>query len=35
MARLEYNIRIGVTSGAMLLRMLANPVETMLARRAE
>jgi phosphoribosylamine---glycine ligase len=27
---LEYNIRIGVTSGAMLLRMLANPVETLL-----
>ena len=27
---LEYNIRIGVTSGAMLLRMLANPLETVL-----
>jgi phosphoribosylamine-glycine ligase len=27
---LEYNIRIGVTSGPMLLRMLANPVETLL-----
>ena len=27
---LEYNIRIGVTSGAMLLRMLANPTETIL-----
>jgi phosphoribosylamine--glycine ligase len=27
---LEYNIRIGVTSGAMLLRMLVNPMETML-----
>jgi phosphoribosylamine-glycine ligase len=27
---LEYNIRIGVTSGAMLLRMLANPAETLL-----
>ena len=27
---LEYNIRIGVTSGAMLLRMLANPTETLL-----
>ena len=27
---LEYNIRIGVTSGAMLLRMLANPAETVL-----
>jgi len=26
----EYNIRIGVTSGAMLLRMLANPAETLL-----
>jgi phosphoribosylamine-glycine ligase len=24
---IEYNIRIGVTSGAMILRMLANPVE--------
>jgi len=28
---IEYNIRIGVTSGAMLLRLLANPVETLLA----
>jgi phosphoribosylamine-glycine ligase len=28
---IEYNIRIGVTSGAMILRMLANPVETLLA----
>jgi phosphoribosylamine-glycine ligase len=27
---IEYNIRIGVTSGAMLLRMLANPVDTLL-----
>lgn len=27
---IEYNIRIGVTSGAMLLRMLANPAETLL-----
>jgi phosphoribosylamine-glycine ligase len=26
----EYNIRIGVTSGAMLLRMLANPLDTLL-----
>ena len=26
----EYNIRIGVTSGAMLLRMLAYPVETLI-----
>ncbi len=26
---IEYNIRIGVTSGAMLLRMLVNPVETL------
>lgn len=26
----EYNIRIGVTSGAMLLRMLANPLEVLL-----
>jgi phosphoribosylamine-glycine ligase len=26
----EYNIRIGVTSGAMLLRMLANPVEILI-----
>ena len=25
---IEYNIRIGVTSGPMILRMLANPVET-------
>jgi phosphoribosylamine-glycine ligase len=28
---LEYNIRIGVTSGAMILRMLENPIETLLA----
>jgi len=28
---IEYNVRIGVTSGAMLLRVLANPVETLLA----
>lgn len=28
---IEYNIRTGVTSGAMLLRLLANPVETLLA----
>ena len=27
---IEYNIRIGVTSGAMLLRLLANPVEVVL-----
>jgi phosphoribosylamine-glycine ligase len=27
----EYNIRIGVTSGAMILRLLANPLETLLA----
>ncbi|HYG21726.1 MAG TPA: phosphoribosylglycinamide synthetase C domain-containing protein [Verrucomicrobiae bacterium] len=27
---IEYNIRIGVTSGPMILRMLANPVETVL-----
>jgi phosphoribosylamine-glycine ligase len=27
---IEYNTRIGVTSGAMLLRMLANPVDTLL-----
>ena len=27
---IEYNIRIGVTSGAMILRMLLNPVETLL-----
>ena len=26
---IEYNIRIGVTSGPMILRMLKNPVETM------
>jgi phosphoribosylamine---glycine ligase len=26
----EYNIRIGVTSGAMILRLLANPVDTLL-----
>lgn len=28
---IEYNIRIGVTSGAMMLRLLANPVETLWA----
>jgi phosphoribosylamine-glycine ligase len=28
---IEYNVRIGVTSGAMLLRLLANPLETLLA----
>jgi len=27
---IEYNIRIGVTSGPMILRMLENPVETLL-----
>jgi phosphoribosylamine-glycine ligase len=27
---IEYNIRIGVTSGPMILRMLSNPVETLL-----
>src|SRR6202012_5438168 len=27
---IEYNIRIGVTSGPMILRMLKNPVETIL-----
>lgn len=27
---IEYNIRIGVTSGPMILRMLQNPVETLL-----
>jgi phosphoribosylamine---glycine ligase len=27
---IEYNIRIGVTSGAMLLRLLGNPAETLL-----
>jgi phosphoribosylamine-glycine ligase len=27
---IEYNIRIGVTSGPMILRMLKNPVETVL-----
>jgi phosphoribosylamine---glycine ligase len=27
---IEYNIRIGVTSGAMLLRMLSNPLEVLL-----
>jgi phosphoribosylamine-glycine ligase len=26
---IEYNVRIGVTSGAMILRMLENPVETL------
>ena len=28
---IEFNIRIGVTSGAMILRLLANPLETLLA----
>src|SRR5664280_1724953 len=28
---IEYNVRIGVTSGPMILRMLANPIETVLA----
>jgi phosphoribosylamine-glycine ligase len=28
---IEYNIRIGVTSGPMILRMLKNPIETVLA----
>jgi phosphoribosylamine-glycine ligase len=28
---IEYNIRIGVTSGAMILRLLANSIETLLA----
>jgi phosphoribosylamine---glycine ligase len=28
---IEYNIRLGVTSGAMILRLLANPAETLLA----
>jgi phosphoribosylamine-glycine ligase len=28
---IEYNIRIGVTSGPMILRLLTNPVETVLA----
>ena len=28
---IEYNIRIGVTSGAMILRLLTNPLETLLA----
>jgi len=28
---IEYNIRIGVTSGAMILRLLADPVETLVA----
>jgi len=27
---IEYNIRVGVTSGAMILRMLANPAEVLL-----
>jgi phosphoribosylamine---glycine ligase len=27
---LEYNIRLGITSGAMILRLLANPLETLL-----
>lgn len=31
---IEYNIRIGVTSGAMLLRMLQNPVELLRATAA-
>ena len=31
---IEYNIRIGVTSGPMILRMLANPVATVLATTA-
>jgi len=28
---IEYNIRIGVTSGAMILRLLANPLQTLLS----
>ncbi len=28
---IEYNIRLGVTSGAMILRLLANPIEVLLA----
>jgi phosphoribosylamine-glycine ligase len=28
---IEYNIRLGVTSGAMILRLLANPLATLLA----
>lgn len=28
---IEYNVRIGVTSGAMILRLLTNPIETLLA----
>ena len=32
---IEYNIRIGVTSGPMILRMLKNPVEVVLADGAE
>lgn len=28
---IEYNVRIGVTSGAMILRMLANPIEILIA----
>jgi phosphoribosylamine-glycine ligase len=28
---IEYNIRIGVTSGAMILRLLSNPLETLMA----
>jgi phosphoribosylamine-glycine ligase len=28
---LEYNVRLGVTSGPMILRLLANPVETLKA----
>lgn len=28
---LEYNVRLGVTSGPMILRLLANPLETLLA----
>jgi phosphoribosylamine--glycine ligase len=30
---IEYNIRIGVTSGPMILRMLKNPAEIILRRR--
>ena len=32
---IEYNIRIGVTSGPMILRMLSNPLETVLRHGAE
>jgi len=28
---LEYNVRLGVTSGPLILRMLSNPMETMIA----